>query len=106
MHIDRDAAELLAQVIPALLIVLVLEGRLPKPKGKPSFWRKTHVMLRNLAAFMGLGAEAACLLLIMDGNAGADYLHPISVVPAVSLLMVSIFLMFFRLITAEVRDNF
>ena len=104
MHIDRDAAELLAQVIPALLIVLVLEGRLPKPLGKPTFWRKTHVWIRNITAFTSLGAEGACLLLIM-GNVEATPFVDGGIVGAVLLLLLSVYLMLVRLIGSEIRDN-
>lgn len=105
MHIDKDAAELLAQVIPALLIVLVLEGRLPKPEGKISIWRKAHAMLRNFTAFLSLGAEFFCLLIVVQGESIRPGYFDVGIIVGVLLLMVCIYLMLIRLMMRELRDN-
>lgn len=104
MHIDNEAAGLLAQVIPALLIVLVLEGRLPKPEGKPTIWRTAHAMLRNLTAFASVGAEFACLVIVM-GNVNPSPFVDGSIVGAVMALVLCVYLMLMRLMSSELRDN-
>ena len=104
MHIDNDAAELLAQVIPALLIVLVLEGRLPKPEGKPTLWRTAHAMFRNFVAFMSLGAEAICLLTVMGNTTSIPFTDGFVVI-SVLFLLIAIYLMLLRLIGSELREN-
>lgn len=105
MHIEKDAAALLAQVIPTLLIVLVLEGRLAKPQGKPTFWRKAHAMLRNLTAFLSLGAEAACLFIVMGNDTPSSSFTDAGIVIGVLLLLVSVYLMLLRFMMGELRDN-
>jgi hypothetical protein len=104
MHIDRNAMELLAQVIPALLIVLVLEGRLPKPEGRPTFWRWVHAMFRNFTVFMSLAAEGICLFLIM-GNGETGTFTDVFIVVSVLFLLLAVYLMLIRLIGSELSDN-
>jgi hypothetical protein len=69
MDIDSDAAGVLAQVIPALLVFLALEDRLSpanvprrKVRRRLSRWRELAVVLNLLALFL-------CLVIVVTGMA-------------------------------------
>jgi hypothetical protein len=74
MVIDKEAAGLLAQVIPTLLIFLALEGRLKKPAGEPFWFRVAHVFLRLFALLFGLFTTYLCLFIVMIGPEAMTFL--------------------------------
>lgn len=65
MTIDNDAAGLLAQVIPALLVFLALEDRLMPSKVPNPAARKPLSKWREGAVGMNLLALALCLLIVV-----------------------------------------
>lgn len=65
MTIDNEAASLLAQVIPALLVFLALEDRLIPTKVPNPAARKPLSKLREIAVAMNIFALGACLLIVV-----------------------------------------
>jgi hypothetical protein len=68
MHITADAAELLAQVFPALLIAILIEGRFNfTTKRRP--WRVLLEMIVRIVAIFSLAtATYACLWVVIAGG--------------------------------------
>lgn len=65
MNIDNDAAALLAQVIPALLVFLALEDRLMPSKIPSLKWRARLTRWREGAVVMNLLALGFCLAFVV-----------------------------------------
>lgn len=65
MTIDNDAASLLAQVIPALLVFLALEDRLMPSRVPNPALRKPLSKLREVAVAMNLLALFVCLWIVV-----------------------------------------
>jgi hypothetical protein len=65
MTIDNDAAALLAQVIPALLVFLALEDRLMPAKIPSQKWRARLTRWREGAVVMNLLALGLCLTIVV-----------------------------------------
>lgn len=63
MIIDKDAAGLLAQVIPALLVILALEDRLSPSKVIGRKWRRRLRGWRELAVIWNLVSLGLCLFI-------------------------------------------
>ncbi|MBT8163067.1 MULTISPECIES: hypothetical protein [Arthrobacter] len=61
MTIDVNAAGLLAQVIPVLLVFLALEDRLRPRKVRSGNWRKWIASARELSVMLSLISLALCL---------------------------------------------
>lgn len=66
MHITPDFAGLVAQVYPALLIAVLIEGRLPQPKREVR-WTFLTIYLVRYAALVG-GTISTFLCLQMAGS--------------------------------------
>lgn len=67
MELTENAAGLLAQVLPALLIAILLEGRLAKGKKRSKRVSRNFMLLRLAAVFTGVGATFMCLLVVLTG---------------------------------------
>jgi hypothetical protein len=91
MTIDNDAAALLAQVIPALLVFLALEDRLSPSKIANQEWRQRLTKWREGAVVMNLVALALCLLIVVtdvEESAVAVGLNAFIAMSVVALLAV------------------
>lgn len=65
MTIDVNAAGLLAQVIPALLVFLALEDRLSPAKIPRRKWRRRLMRWREAAVVLNLLALGLCLCIVV-----------------------------------------
>lgn len=91
MTIDNDAASLLAQVIPALLVFLALEDRLMPSKVPNPAIRGRLGKLREGAVAMNLLALAMCLLIVVtdvEGTPAAATINLFIAISVVALLVV------------------
>lgn len=68
MFIDKDAAGLLAQVIPALLVILALEERLSPSKITGRKWRRRLRGWREFAVIWNLVSLGLCLFIAVTGR--------------------------------------
>lgn len=66
MEIDKEAAGLLAQVIPALLILVALEDRLNPLKITRRKWRRRLQKWTELAVGAGLVSIVLCLWVVIS----------------------------------------
>lgn len=67
MIIEKDAAGLLAQVIPTLLVFLALEGRLLNPKSASYRFKAVLLYIRTLIELGALVTILLCLTIVMIG---------------------------------------
>ncbi|CAH0233065.1 hypothetical protein SRABI26_02698 [Arthrobacter sp. Bi26] len=65
MHLSVEAAALLAQVFPTLLIALLLEGKFVKRDGRKKRLLKVLMLLRLAAVLTSLAATFICLLVVV-----------------------------------------
>jgi peptidoglycan/LPS O-acetylase OafA/YrhL len=65
MTIDANAAGLLAQVIPVLLVFLALEDRLRPASIRSKNWRKWIARARELSVILSLASLFMCLLIVV-----------------------------------------
>lgn len=87
MNIDRDAAALLAQVIPALLVFLALEDRLSPSQVARRKIRRRLMGWRETAVVLNLASLGFCLWIVVSKSENAFMSLFISV-SVVSLLLV------------------
>ncbi|MEN8581324.1 hypothetical protein ABFP37_01255 [Burkholderia sp. RS01] len=96
MNIDPDAAGLLAQVIPSLLVFLALEDRLSPANVPRRKVRRRLSKWREVAVIMNLAALFLCLIIVVTGleSAGVSWFIGVSVgylVAVLALLFAAMF---------------
>lgn len=71
MELTDTSAGLLAQVFPALLIAILLEGRVTPRKNRSKRALRNLMLLRVAAVFTCVGATFMCILVVMTGDSNA-----------------------------------
>lgn len=68
MELTDTSAGLLAQVFPALLIAILLEGRLARRKNRSRRALRNLMLLRLAAVIMSVGGTFMCTLVVITGD--------------------------------------
>lgn len=68
MELTDASASLLAQVFPALLIAILLEGRVSRRKNRSKGVLLGLMLLRVAAVFTNVGATFMCIMVVMTGD--------------------------------------
>lgn len=92
MTIDVNAAALLAQVIPALLVFLALEDRLSPDKIPGRKWRRRLMRWRESAVVVNLLALGFCLGIVV--TKGENVVISLFIAASVAFLLVVLALLF------------
>jgi hypothetical protein len=92
MEIDKDAAGLLAQVIPAMLILVALEDRLSPSKITRRKWRRRLQKWTQGVVGAGLVSIILCLWVVISDK--PDVFITCFVAISTFLLLVVVFLLF------------
>jgi len=92
LEIDVNAAGLLAQVIPALLIFVALEERLSPAKIQSSTWRRRLKQATEMSVATGLVSLLLCLWVVVAK--APNIFTTIFVCLSVSFLLANLFLLF------------
>lgn len=71
MELTETSANLLAQVFPALLIAILLEGRLTRRKNRSKRALRHFMLLRLGAVFTSVGATFMCIVVVFTGTSNA-----------------------------------
>lgn len=108
MNIDNDAAALLAQVIPALLVFAALEDRLTPTKIPNQKWRARVTGWRERAVVFNLLALGLCLAIVVtdiETTALRNLITPAIVMSVAFLLLVLAFLFLGMFIGEETQPE-
>lgn len=71
MELTETSASLLAQVLPALLIAILLEGRFTRRKDRSKRALRNSMLLRLAAVFTSVGATFMCVIVVLSGASNA-----------------------------------